>query len=185
VTHGTPAGYDAGCRGIECLNLHTDLMTCKEAHTRFQGDYTYRLAVKAGTATAEKETFKTKVADKAKAPAPVRARRATGSAPVVRAPRETRPIVHGTFGGYDRGCRDRALCPAPNGINCPDARNLHQRKFDRRRGMKERVPAAHGTISGYSGYKCYTPAECPSAQGGGISCSEARKTYRAQLTKRS
>jgi len=61
--HGTPQGYTDGCRGkSECRNHRTKLMTCIEAHIRYQGDYAYRTAVNAGTATAAKETYKVAIA---------------------------------------------------------------------------------------------------------------------------
>lgn len=55
--HGTPAGFEAGCRG-GCPNKDSeDLMTCREAVVRYRGDWRYRRAVDAGNATAEKEEF--------------------------------------------------------------------------------------------------------------------------------
>ncbi|MEP6477817.1 MAG: hypothetical protein ABJB03_00370 [Rhodoglobus sp.] len=53
--HGSPAGYDAGCKGSACPNSHSDeLQTCRDAFFRYQRDLPYRRAVDAGHATAAK-----------------------------------------------------------------------------------------------------------------------------------
>lgn len=47
--HGTPAGYRDGCRGNGgCPNHGTELMTCKEASTRYSRDLAYRRAYDSG-----------------------------------------------------------------------------------------------------------------------------------------
>lgn len=49
--HGTPDGYDRGCRGRICP---AEEQSCQRAHVRFQGDYTYRQQVLAVRAEAAK-----------------------------------------------------------------------------------------------------------------------------------
>jgi hypothetical protein len=47
--HGTPTGYDNGCRGAgACENHNTDLMTCSEAKIRWNSDFGYRKLLSAG-----------------------------------------------------------------------------------------------------------------------------------------
>lgn len=72
ITHGTPAGYDAGCtRRAGCDNADDpELMTCPEAKQRYRGDWAYRRAVDNGTATAEYEHFATARAKKPAATTP-------------------------------------------------------------------------------------------------------------------
>jgi hypothetical protein len=120
IVHGTPTGHDAGCRGSSCTNHRTGLMTCTEAHIRYQGDYAYRKAVDAGTATAEREVFakpacvvvavkrkpKALATPKLKPEPKVRKRRLVAG--------------HGSVSMYVKGCHKRELCPMPEGGTCSD-----------------------------------------------------------------
>ena len=44
--HGTPEGFAKGCRGSHCPAP----MSCRDVHSRYQGDYGFRKAYDAGTA---------------------------------------------------------------------------------------------------------------------------------------
>jgi len=115
--HGTPQGYDDGCRGSgACDNHRTGRMTCTEAHIRYQGDYAYRVAVDAGTATAAKEVYAAvkvpRLVAESRSQAATRASRAKPK--VVKAPKERvdpRPKPkHGTSSGY-KVYKCREDCP--------------------------------------------------------------------------
>ena len=124
TTHGTPTGYTNGCHGeASCTNHRTGRMTCAEANVRYAGDYAYRKAVDAGTATDEREVF---AKEKRKTTRVV--------VHVQRTPRPPRPnrvltpaTVHGKRHAYQAGCRDRATCPMPAGNQCPDAQLAYTR----------------------------------------------------------
>lgn len=127
ITHGHPTGYQAGCRGQECPNWHTELMTCTEADLRHHGDYAYIKAVADGTATAEKYAAP-KIGPRIVTESPEAAKKR--AARVVRAkspkPRNLKtapsPIKHGTIHGANKGCRD---CPATP--SCIEVRRLDQK----------------------------------------------------------
>lgn len=42
--HGTKAGFQSGCHGSHCPGV----MTCRDVHTRYQGDYAFRKLIDAG-----------------------------------------------------------------------------------------------------------------------------------------
>lgn len=188
IVHGTPTGHDAGCRGANCTNHRTDLLTCTQAWTRYRGDYRYMKRVDAGltpegiVAAELADIAAVKMAHLAEK---ARERRAAKSRPVhvlfalPKGKRGPRAITHGTPYGYKRGCHDRALCPQPDGVKCADAMNAHKLGIERAKGVIPRKSAEHGTASAYQSYLCHDKAKCPSAMAGGISCSEAQSDYRA------
>lgn len=47
--HGTPEGYADGCKGSHCPAP----VKCRDVHTRYVGDYSYRKAIDAGTTAVE------------------------------------------------------------------------------------------------------------------------------------
>ncbi|MGC5225177.1 hypothetical protein ACPW96_21620 [Micromonospora sp. DT81.3] len=47
--HGTPGGFAAGCRGAACPAL----ITCRELHKRYSGDWTFKRLVDAGVSLEE------------------------------------------------------------------------------------------------------------------------------------
>ena len=195
ITHGHPTGYTAGCRGPECPHWHTDLMTCTEAHTRYQGDYAYRKAVDAGTATAEKYAApkvvahivrETPKAAKKRAVARVKAKKVyvpTGK-PRGRVPG---PLVHGTSRGTRMGCKEDCPGDPVTGVTCRQKRATERRTAWARRQEraghgnptgKKTGPAPsweHGTRTGAKEYGCKT--NCPNELAGGISCIQASRNY--------
>ena len=151
MVHGTPSGYDAGCRGVECANHRTDRMTCREAHVRFQGDYAYRAAVKAGTATDAKESFVVKAPRIVREPADVAAKRAAAKLKPIRANRTItaprvkvpRGIKHGTKNGADKGCKTECPAEIAGGLSCLAVRRRQakaQRDAAREVRLKLRPP---------------------------------------------
>jgi len=182
MTHGTPTGYDAGCHGsAECANHRTGLMTCAEARTRYRGDYSYRKAVDAGTATAERETFAKPVkvkrvvvetkAEAAKRPAKIKAapnRAATPRKPkTVKGPRTPRELVHGTPYGATR-CKTDCPNEAKGLITCRQASRDWQNAYAARRRAGNGAPIVHGTSTGYQ-MGCHDRAKCPAE----VTCSDA------------
>jgi len=134
--HGTPQGYDDGCRGkSECRNHRTKLMTCIEAHIRYQGDYVYRTAVDAGTATAAKEVYAAvkvpRLVAESRSQAATRASRAKPK--VATAPKkEPKPrpkAKHGTASGYKSyTCRD----DCPEEFTCRMAAAVSRKEYHHR-----------------------------------------------------
>jgi hypothetical protein len=126
---GTPQGYKDGCRGANCANHRTDLMTCTQANIRYQSDNTYRKQVDAGTATAEREVFVE----------PVKAKAVRTSTAVP--PRLKRPMLaheHGTAYGYALGCRKTYPCPkGRNGKTCTQAQAVAQQESRARRRERD------------------------------------------------
>ena len=131
--HGTPQGYTDGCRGkSECRNHRTKLMTCIEAHIRYQGDYAYRTAVNAGTATAAKETYKVakvpRLVAESRSQAATRASRAKPK--VAKAPKkEPKPrpkAKHGTASGYKSFARPH---DCPSEFTCNQAAALARKEY--------------------------------------------------------
>lgn len=47
--HGSTQGFQLGCRSSQCPAP----ITCREAHTRYQGDYAFRKAIDAGMSAAD------------------------------------------------------------------------------------------------------------------------------------
>ncbi len=188
--HGTVAGYKAGCRGWECLNFHTDLMTCTEADTRHHHDYAYIKAVADGTATADKETFakpKTRIVRESAASAKRRATRIATvkshaankimgkSGPI------SAPAFHGTKRMADRGCVDNCPNEGLEGGTCREARSRYEKeRYAARKAAgtlsNRSVPKnprwVHGTVVG-ADRGC---TDCPQSP----SCREVRRAYQNQ-----
>ncbi|GAB3125808.1 hypothetical protein [Glaciibacter psychrotolerans] len=188
MTHGTPAQFAAGCiNDTACLNHRTGLMTCREAAIRYRGDYAYRKQVDAGVASAEREVF-------ARPAKPVKA--TVKRAKAAPTPRVTKGIigpdglVHGTTTGYKR-CKPPTECPAiAAGLpSCAEAGREKARLMWRaRKGTTSRPEAKHGTVSGYSTFKCRAGDVCPAIAETGKSCADAvadaaRIRYHAQKGK--
>jgi len=154
--HGTPQGYTDGCRGkSECRNHRTKLMTCIEAHIRYQGDYVYRTAVDAGTATAAKETYKVAKAPRVVAESQAAAdKRAAAKTPAKKAaPKKRGPRVHavyvpkprkswrhGTITGATRGCKTDCPAGSEGGESCTTVRRRYMRAQWRTRQAHTVVP---------------------------------------------
>jgi len=169
MTHGTPAGYDAGCHGAgECVNHGSDMMTCTEALTRYRGEYAYRRAVDAGTATAEREQF-AKPVKVAKVAAPKRkpTPRAPKTAKTSKAPATHAGLVHGTPYGATR-CKTDCPNEAKGLITCRQASRDWQNAYAARRRAGNGAPIVHGTTTGYQ-MGCHDRAKCPAE----VTCSDA------------
>jgi hypothetical protein len=126
---GTPQGYIEGCRGANCANHRTERMTCTEAHIRYQGDWSYRKQVDAGTATTEKEVFME----------PVKRKTVRTSTDIP--PRLKRPMLaheHGTANGYAIGCHKEFPCPGNrDGQTCTQAQAVKQQESRERRRLRD------------------------------------------------
>jgi hypothetical protein len=160
--HGTPEGYQRGCRGLLCEHRGSaELMTCEQAKVRLNGDWAYAQAVKAGTATALKEQFAPEPRRGARsrngetvwaAPEPVKGtpvekpvRKARERKPRLVAPKIVKPkrppLVHGTARMYAKGCRLKDGCPSKvaGGLSCTEAESKRQREYWAARRARERV----------------------------------------------
>jgi len=162
--HGTPSGFDAGCRSAACSGAVLSGITCRDAKRRYVGDWRFRvrmdegmaagdiLALEAAEVHAEKVArAAAKVADReAERLARKEANRKPRKQAAPRAPRKPRMQSHGTNAGYQRGCRTDD-CPnvAAGGISCVEAKRKFQRDYNEARKRGEYKPITHGTISGY------------------------------------
>jgi len=135
-THGTPQGYDDGCRGSgACDNHRTGKMTCTEAHIRYQGDWEYHQQVDAGTATDARAKFIVpkvpRLVAESRSQAATRASRAKPK--VAKAPKkEPKPrpkAKHGTASGYKSYvCRD----DCPEEFTCRMAAAVSRKEYHHR-----------------------------------------------------
>lgn len=177
--HGTPTGYDRGCRGALCPNNKSDqLMSCEQAIVRYRGDLTYRRAVQAGTATADVEQFAKPTRTVVEDPQPRRLFRYPDG------------IAHGTSAGYDKhGCRLGNQCPAKleGNLSCLEMSN--KKKRDRRaNGSGSKTTRTHrnvnspdfphGTASGFHNHKCRLGDNCPGVERTGMTCRDAYNKQR-------
>ena len=191
--HGTPAGHRLGCRGPECTNWHTDLMTCAEAAQRYKRDYAYIRQVDAGTATAAKEVFE-KVAPRVVKETPAASKkraRKTVKAKAIR--RQGAKAVdsngrHGSKMQADRGCvadcpeealgRDSCQTVRAAQLKRDNARAQARRDARKLEGLLATVPAVgalqHGTRFGARN-GCDTVEACPEKAVGRLSCVEVRR----------
>jgi hypothetical protein len=200
--HGTPQGYNEGCRGANCATHGTDLMTCTEAAIRYAGDYAYRKQVDAGTATTEKEVFAKPVRVKpvkvvkppvVKPPKPVREPKPKP----VKAPRPPKPLKpvkatraykqrkprvlpekpHGTTQAQRRVCNE----DCPNEESCTDKRRRMLAEQKAARALNEFPEGKHGTLAGYTD-GCHKHSPCP-GNADGETCAEVSRTYQREAAR--
>lgn len=192
--HGTPTGYDDGCRGANCKNHRDPVhMTCAEAHQRYQGDWEYIKAVDAGTVTTEKASYpKPKVArlvaetaaEKAARPVKVKKPRVSRAKPKTeRKPRALAPLAsgerkHGTPWGI-KHCT--GVCPneAAGGKSCHTMHREYQNAYTAKRRAEGNF--SHGSMYGYQ-MGCHDRATCPMPEG--LTCMDEMNAYgRARAAK--
>lgn len=157
--HGTPAGYEQGCRSNgACPSKRETGQSCKDANVRAARDSTYRALVRSGApvsvlAQPEVEAQKP-TAPPAPRPAPHAAtpkllqpkktpkpkpKPVPAPAPSPTPASQATPTKHGTTAGYSAGCRDH--CPGgPDGTTCRQAVATYQRDLNARR-RAERLSA--------------------------------------------
>lgn len=158
--HGSPAGYDDGCRSKGgCANDESSpLLTCTEAAQRRRGDFAL-----------------------SRLPADLPLRRdGTVHPPAPADDRDRRaPEVHGTLWGYRRGCRAPYSCPhwRTGAPTCAEARAQYFRDWAERR--RRSADIAHGTSTMYL-LGCRDGTLCP-GDDRGQTCSQARSAYRRRL----
>ena len=197
--HGTPAGHSLGCRGAECLNRHTALMTCDEAAQRYRGDYAYMKAVDAGTATTDKYSAP-KLVPRIIRETPAAAKKRAKVKVKAKEPRSPRkPLYqarfvkvagtnfrHGTMTNARRGCVTDCPQEAAGGQSCQTAKATFYARQNARAqairdarklaGLPAQIPAAnpivHGTAYGASSGKC---TDCPETLAGRPSCVDVRR----------
>lgn len=165
IPHGSPAGYEAGCRTRSSCP-HGDLspwVTCAEASVRRRSDYRmWQLPLdqpipRSGT-----------VDDAPRAP---QAQEASGA--------DTDLDAHGTLGGYRRGCHRDRLCPnwTIGRTTCAGARREYIRDYRERRFRSEGHSITHGTPYGYY-LGCRDRRTCPGSADG-VTCSDAQARDRS------
>lgn len=161
--HGSPAGFDAGCRTrAQCPNGDdSPYLSCTEAATRRRADYRTR---------------------KLAPDQPLPRATATIGTPTAQQPLELSEI-HGTVWGYRRGCRERRACPCwPHGtMTCAEARHHYIRQYRAQRMSGNGAQVPHGTPNGYY-LGCRDPRSCP-GDAEGTTCTQARAQYRTRLAR--
>ena len=190
IRHGHPSGYTAGCRGSECDKWHTDEMTCEQSHTRYQGDYAYRLAVDAGTATTAKYAAPKSTPRIVRESVASAKRRATridtvkahaANKVMGKSGPMSAPAFHGTKRMADRGCVDNCPNQGLEGGTCREARSRYEKeRYAARkaagtltnRSAPKNPRWVHGTVVG-ADRGC---TDCPQSP----SCREVRRAYQNQ-----
>ena len=164
VPHGSPKGYELGCRSKGGCAYHRDpaTLTCVEATIAARGDRTM----------AELPTDQ----PLPRRSAEVKTNNSTADNP---SPAKT----HGTVWRYRQGCADSRRYPhwRLGRVTCAEARRRYYAEYYARRRSGDGTPIEHGTSAGYlSG--CTSVDTCPRDQQG-RSCHEARAEYRRQRAR--
>jgi len=132
--HGTPHGFERGCRGRVCRGGAEYGQSCRAAFTRYAGDAAYRRLVLQG---ASDEVLRRPARFAAPLPRIDAMRQKRAAAAVTRAAVaavSTRGRSHGTLAGYRRGCHKGAPCPAgADGRTCAEVMAAYQIDWARRR----------------------------------------------------
>lgn len=142
--HGTIEGYRRGCTGKICRGTEDVGISCSAIYTRYMSDWSFKKRLDSGMQYAEiasleaeekKKQKKSTVVVKKREKSVTRKYATKTPANYVPGPMEIQgvrkgrgripsPAMHGTFGGYRRGCREN--CPAE--ISCHTAYNQYQRE---------------------------------------------------------
>jgi hypothetical protein len=178
IVHGTPAGAVAGCRGIECPNHGTELMTCRQAAQRYRGDYAYMKLVDAGTPPLTPETFA-----RTPRPQPTRAPAAPKPAPAPRARRteqDAAPAKPAQEKATPKRTKSpkRATVPRASAPQTPQTATVSRSKPSRPKRTRKPSEPVHGTVYGFA-RGCKRPEDCPKTALGEKSCAEVRHAYYA------
>lgn len=209
ITHGSPAGYQAGCRSEGGCPNHgsRDFLTCSEAAIARRRDFaisklppdqaiprtatklerTQRVTVTAPDTTASKKPRRPRATNIAP---PVKRQPSPPTKPTQAPVPEPEPeIKHGTLEGYwQGGCYRDDLCPADPtcaAVNLSHATGREPPAPRKHTPKKPRTPhqPVHGTVYGFA-RGCKSESECPNVATGGPSCSEARRAYYREYTAR-
>jgi hypothetical protein len=131
--HGTPAGYDQGCKsGGLCPNKGSDAMTCKDAKTRYNSDAAYRREIDGAPKPRLIEPFK-------------KPTQTVALTDELREKLNAPDFPHGSNAGYQRGCRATVeqFCPADEaGRTCAQANREYKASYTKRREAKEALVSA-------------------------------------------
>lgn len=162
--HGSPKGYELGCRSKGGCPHHRDplVLTCAEAAIAVRGDRTIA-ALPVDRPIPRLAEIVTTAKENASDP------------PL--------PETHGTVWRYRQGCTDARRCPhwRLGRLTCPDARRRYFAEYHARRRSGSGTPITHGTSGGYlSG--CTSADMCPRDEHG-RSCHQARAEYRRRRAR--
>ena len=162
--HGSPQGYDSGCRSKGGCPCHedTETLTCVEAAIAARGDRSLAV-LPADQPIPRKRTQ----------------HRVMGSS----SQESVSDRAHGTVWRYRNGCTDPRSCPhwRLGRVTCAEARRRYFADYHAGRRDGRGAPIQHGTSAGYlSG--CTSAHGCP-GDGHGRSCHQARAEYRRQRAR--
>lgn len=165
IPHGSPAGFEAGCRTRSaCPNGDlSPWVSCAEASVRRRSDYRlWKLPL-------EQPIPRVGVID--------HPRQAPG-APAADSPGEN---AHGTLGGYRRGCHRDRLCPhwTIGLTTCAGARRQYIREYRERRFQRDGHTITHGTPYGYY-LGCRDRRTCPGGADA-VTCSDAQAARKREI----
>jgi len=156
--HGTPEGYQQGCKGGgACAGKETG-MTCTQANTLYQSDYEYRKLVDAGSTPgqirshyAEKLIREKAVRDAARAAEkPQKVKKVRKPARNPRQPQKTRlKTGHGSYTMGHRYCKVHEECPnfGTDLPTCREAVRDYQREWSTGRRARAKAKREAGLIS--------------------------------------
>ena len=189
IIHGTPAGAAAGCRGIECPNHRTELMTCRQAAQRYRGDYAYKKLVDAGTPPLTPETFARTTRIQPAPVTPAKAARVKAAPKPDPTPRPQRPQRPEPTSAPAKPARTKAApkranaprqstTPSPLAPRSPQSAAESRSKPSRPKRVRKPSEPVHGTVYGFA-RGCKQPEDCPKTALGEKSCAEVRHAYYA------
>lgn len=179
IIHGTPAGAAAGCRGIECPNHRTELMTCRQAAQRYRGDYAYQKLVDAGTPPLTPETFA-----RTTRPQPAPAKPAQKKVDPSPRPQRAEPRPAPAKPARAKVVPKRVSAPKqpanPSLLTAEPPQDAAVDLSEPSRPKRTRKPSepVHGTVYGFA-RGCKQPEDCPMTAVGKKSCAEVRHAYYA------
>lgn len=178
--HGSPAGFDEGCRTAAQCPHHRDdeWLTCAEAVIRRRGDRQLSRLPRTQPIARHPRSAVSAAAAVISVAEPV-----SESERADAAPRPLRTARHGTMWQYRQGCQDDRACPnwTAGRVTCAEARRRYVAKWraDRLSGVGSAFE--HGTSNGYL-LGCTDRRACP-GDAEGTTCSEARSRYRERLAR--
>jgi len=180
--HGTPAGFDQGCRsGGGCPASRETGQSCKAAKTRAARDSQYRDLIASGAPVEilARPELPEQVPTTPAAPRPAPHAATPKLLQSKPTPEKAATIEHGTATGYRAGCRTD--CPgADDGTTCTQAAAADKKRRRENPPAPRRVGRSHGTQSGYQG-GCR--AHCPGGEDG-RTCSEVAAEARRAAADR-
>lgn len=166
IIHGSPSGYDMGCRSQGGCPNHEDgpHLTCVDAAAAVRDDWNLRKHPRTEPIPRKTRHLVAVPPPKTPLPAPARKNRAS----------RVKPVNHGTVWGYTRGCRTIEGCPntRKGRPSCVEERRRYYRQYAADRCDRREQLITHGTTAGYA-LGCHDRQHCPGDPRTKETCSDA------------